>query len=188
MKHLVFDTETTALIENSARALAKQPRIFEIAGIIWDDGVGNMETLHHWQVDPGAPISKASTKKTGVTDAMVRGRPLFRQCATAVQHMLDEADVAVAHNLSFDKAMVDLEFHRLGVDVAWPSRLVCTIEHTEHLQGMRLNLGALHRLLFNEDFSGAHGAVADARATLRCYRELLKRGEIVHERQDQNRL
>ena len=179
MKHLVFDTETTALIENSARALAKQPYVFEIAGILWSD-TDNSEILSHWQIDPGATISKAATKKTGITNAMCQGRPLFRSIAPLVRQMIEQADCVVAHNLAFDRAMVDLEFFRIGEAVAWPQHRVCTVEHTEHLCGGRLNLQKLHEHLFNETFKGAHGAIADTKATLRIYRELLKRREIVH--------
>lgn len=177
MKHLVFDTETTALIENSARHIAKQPHIFELAGIVWSD-TDDSEILHHWQVNPGSPISSTATKKTGVTTAMCEGRPLFRDIAPAVREMIEAADCVVAHNLSFDRAMVDLEFFRIGEAVKWPKRKVCTIEHTEHLQGFRLKLELLYDHLFSERFEKAHSAVADTKATLRCYRELLKRGEI----------
>lgn len=177
MKHLVFDTETTDLIANSARSLDKQPYIFEICGVVWDDA-DDSETLHHWQLDPGAPISKSASKKTGVHDAMVKGRPLFRSVAPAIREMIEKSDCVVAHNLSFDRMMVKLEFSRLAEMITFPARGVCTLESTEHLQGYRLSLSNLHRLLFNEDFEKAHSADADVRATLRCYRELLKRGEI----------
>jgi DNA polymerase-3 subunit epsilon len=177
MKHLVFDTETTDLIANSARALSLQPYVFEIAGIVWDD-FDNSETLHHWKIDPGAPISKAATKKTGVTNEMVQGRPRFREIAPAVREMIEKSDCIVAHNLSFDRMMITLEFSRISETVAWPKRTVCTVESTEHLQGFRLSLEHLYENLFNERFEHAHQAEADARATLRCYRELLKRGEI----------
>jgi DNA polymerase III subunit epsilon len=177
MKHLVFDTETTDLIANSARAIDKQPHIFEIFGLIWND-TDDITTPHHWKIDPGAPISKTATQKTGITNEMVRGRPLFRTIAPAVREMIEQSDCAVAHNFAFDRAMVDLEFFRINEAVAWPKRTVCTVETTEHLQGFRQNLTNLHEFLFNEKFIGAHTAEADACATLRCYRELLKRGEI----------
>lgn len=181
MKHLVFDTETTDLIFNSARSLTKQPHIFEIACIIWSDS-DDTEMLRHWQIDPGAPISKAATKKTGVTDAMVRGRPFFRTIAPELRHIVENADCVVGHNLSFDKAMVNYEFARIGETVAWPASSVCTLENTEHLKGFRLNLGDLYEHLFSERFVGAHTAIADTTATLRIYRELLKRGEIYDHR------
>lgn len=178
MKHLVVDTETTDLIANSARALAKQPYIFEIAGIVWRDD-DDSETFHHWQIDPGVAIGKTATKKTGVTDAMVKGRPMFRSIAPFVREMIEHSDCVVAHNLSFDRAMIDTEFARLGeAGLNWPNRYVCTVESTEHLLGARLNLANLHEHLFGHGFEKAHSAEADTRATLRIYKELLKRGEI----------
>jgi DNA polymerase III epsilon subunit-like protein len=183
MKHLVFDTETTALIINSARALAHQPYIFEIACILWND-TDDSEATHHWQIDPGAPISKDATKKTGITDAMVRGRPLFHSIAPQVRGVIEQADCIVAHNYSFDKAMIDLEFRRVGEIVRWPARHVCTIESTEHLQGYRLKLELLYEILFHEHFEKAHSAVADTKATLRCCRELLNGDRMMSMRSD----
>jgi hypothetical protein len=37
-------------------------------------------------------------------------------------------------------------------------------------------LEELHRILFNEEFAGAHDAMADVSATARCYFELVNRG------------
>ena len=178
MKHLVFDTETTGIPSNSIRAADKQPRIIEITMLVWDDAKDTVFTIDG-MFDPEIPIPPAVTKVTGITDAMVKGVQLFRgENATTIRDMIEESDVVVAHNLSFDKLVIDSEFERANERKPnWP-RGVCTVEATEHINGYRMKLGELHRYLFASDIEGAHRAKSDVEALLRCYQELIKLGEI----------
>ena len=177
MKHLIFDCETTGLSKNSIMAADKQPRIIEITIAIWND-----ENDTQFDIDamfnPGVPIPVVVTKVTGITDTMVQEKPPFRESAMQLRDFIESVDTVVAHNLSFDKLIVDSEFERAGErKPKWP-RGVCTVEATEHLNGYRMKLGELHRFLFADDIKGAHRAKADVEALLRCYQELIKRGEI----------
>ena len=54
---------------------------------------------------------------------------------TDLMDLFAEADVVVAHNLSFDLQMLEVEATRIGQKVPWPERKVCTIEATEYLKG-----------------------------------------------------
>lgn len=49
-------------------------------------------------------------------------------------------------------------------------------------------LSELHRFLFDEWFDGAHNAIVDVEATMRCLVELIKRGVIVPETSNVMRL
>jgi len=174
MKHLIFDTETTGLPKGSLVQLDKQPRVIEFAGILWNDETGD-EQEHCWLFNPGVPISAEATKKNNITDDMVKDAPPFATNAPAIRSLLIVADVMVAHNLFFDMHMLANEFRRASsAAVTWPKG-ICTVEATEHLLGHRLKLAGLHRHLFGEDFEGAHRAITDVRALLRCYKELRKR-------------
>lgn len=174
MKHLIFDTETTGLPRNTILQLDKQPRVIEFAGIIWDDDT-NDEQEHVWLFNPGIPIPPEASKISHISDAMVHDAPAFSDKAPAIRALLVLADVVVAHNLFFDIHMVSNEFRRADTaDVKWPKG-ICTVEATEHIKGHRLKLGELYRHLFDEDFKGAHRAIEDVRALLRCYKELRKR-------------
>jgi DNA polymerase-3 subunit epsilon len=44
-----------------------------------------------------------------------------------------------------------------------------------------LRLEQLYETLFNTTFENPHNAIADARATARCFFEMMKRGEITEE-------
>lgn len=177
MKHLIFDTETTGLAKNSLREPDKQPRLIEMVFAIWDDESGSISKIGAI-FDPGIPIPAEVTKVTGITDKHIQSSPRFCEQAEDFRTLIESVDVVVAHNLSFDRMIINNEFDRCGKPrPKWP-RGVCTVEATEHLNGYRMKLGELHRFLFAEDMQGAHRAQADVEALLKCYRELIKRGEI----------
>lgn len=176
MRALIFDTETTALISNSLLAEKHQPQVIEFYGALFEgeEQVGELEFF----CDPGKPLLEEITRITGIRPDQVAGQPSFGYYSEAVTQMIESADRVVAHNLSYDMAVINFELRRLGESVQWPADKVCTVESTEHLKGHRLNLSSLHELLFGVPFSGAHRARADVEALARCYHELVRRGEI----------
>jgi len=178
MKHLLFDTETTNLVHNSLQPLHKQPKVIEAFFLLLDDSDwSEVGTLHSY-IDPGEPIPEKVTQITGITDAMVKGQKTFRQWWPEAEAFIAQADVVVAHNLSYDMAVLDFEVQRMGGKVQWPARRICTVEATEWMKGYRLSLTNLHMELFGEAFEKAHSAENDVRAMARCYIELHKRGDL----------
>jgi DNA polymerase-3 subunit epsilon len=174
---LVFDTETTGLIENSLIREQHQPRIIEFFGNVVNEKGDVVEELEFF-VDPGIPIPPIITKITGINAETLRNAKSFGEHAESVQNMLCSCDSAVAHNFSFDCLMIDNEMKRLGLETKWPETCVCTVEQTEWFNGYRLNLQALHEHLFDEQFESAHRARNDVNALTRCFNELRERGEI----------
>ena len=176
MKTLVFDTETTDLIKNKLQPLDKQPFIIEFFGLSLDLE-GNELCEYHFMFNPGFDISESVTSITKITNEMLVGKPKFGDHALEIKKIIEFHDEVVAHNLSYDKSIVDFEMKRAGLEVEWPD-LVCTVEATEHIKGFRLNLNALHELLFGEGFTGAHRAENDVRALANCFRELRTTGSV----------
>lgn len=181
MRCVIFDTETTDLIHNSLQPLKNQPRVIEFFALTveTDDGYQAVEVGSlSFRCNPGVPIHSKVTKITGISDDDVKGLPKFSAHAEQVIQTLSGADLVVAHNLSYDQAVIDFEFERIGGSLAFWPKGICTVESTEHFKGHRLNLAALHSELFGEAFENAHSAEADVRATARCFLELLRRGEV----------
>lgn len=176
MKHLIFDTETTDLIKNTARRLDKQPRIIEFFSISWDDET-NEEIETHILVNPGIAIPEIVIGITGITNEMIKDKPPFQLVASSIVNLINANDRPVAHNLSYDQSVIDFELKRLGGKIDWKYG-VCTVEATEHFKGHRLTLSALHEYLFGVAFTGAHRAEIDVRALFRCYRKLIEDGVI----------
>lgn len=179
MKHLLFDTETTGLVHNSGQPIHKQPQAIEIFGLLLDDEAGWLEvSSFHSYMDPGVPLPEIVTKITGITNEMVKGKPQFREIARGWDEFMDTADVIVAHNLSYDLAVLGFEYQRCGLAFSPPEKRICTVEQTEWMKGHRLSLTNLHTELFGEAFEKAHSAENDVRAMARCYIELHNRGDL----------
>lgn len=181
MKVFIFDTETTGLISNSMLPPEKQPFVIEFYGGLWEAVPEEAPELFReveFFAKPPVEIEEVITRITGITPEMLEGEKPFRDNLEAVLGIIAEADEVVAHNLSYDMAITNLEAVREGATISWPKVQTCTVEATEHLKGHRLNLSGLHEYLFGEPFAGAHRAKVDVEALAQCYFELVRRGEI----------
>jgi len=174
---MIFDTETTGLVENMTTRAERQPEIIEFCGLRFDHNGDIFDELDIL-IKPQFPITDEITRMNGITNEMVIASPSFAEVAMRIRDFIEASDLVIAHNAAFDRDMVDLEFKKLGMTkIAWP-HLICSIEQTIHLTGFRLNLSALHEYLFQEKFAGAHRARVDVEALARCIIELKKRGEM----------
>lgn len=169
MRTLIFDTETTDLVKNELMPLEKQPHVIEAFALSFIDGVE--KEAFHYLFNPGFKISETITKITGITNDILVGQHMFADRAALLAGLISSHDEVVAHNLAFDKAMMNIEFRRCGMTVNWPEG-ICTVEATEYMKGHRLNLAGLHETLFGEEFDGAHRAENDVRALARCFWKL----------------
>lgn len=177
MNTLLIDSETTDLVPNSVLGERHQPRITEFFGHTIDV---NGKVLHEleFMCNPGIKIPAAAKRITGITDEMLKDHPPFSHFKDAVLMLISQANAVVAHNLSYDKFVIDTELARCGSVAGWPSTQICTVEETEWYKGHRLNLGSLYEHLFGEPFAGAHRARQDVEALTRCFVELRKRGDV----------
>ena len=177
MRWLVFDTETTDLIGNSVTNERHQPHIVEFCGLIIDSSGKELEALE-FLCRPPIKIPEVAVRITGITDEAVKDEEPFSYYADDVQNFLRNADAVVAHNLSYDMAMVNIEMARVNKLSPWPDRRVCTVEQTEWINGYRLSLTALHEKLFGEGFPDAHRARTDVEATCRCLVRMIEEGYV----------
>lgn len=193
---VVFDTETTGLIDNSAVPLKRQPHIIELCAVRIDlDGEGWSYEGEDWITfrdgrlksapmfsslfyHPKLPEETAGI--TGIDQQMVNLAPKFAQKFAELQQFFFGSQVMVGHNLSYDRDMLMIELRRLDAAARfpWPPRHICTVEATEPEEGFRLGLNDLHERLTGARFSEHHRAEPDTRATARCFMELVKAGKI----------
>ena len=178
MKCLIFDTETTGLIPNGLLSLDKQPEVIEFYGCRVDLMTGAVDEELDILIKPRLKISDEITKITGIDNDMVASSLPFVAHADAISNLIHGSDMVIAHNLSYDKEMIDIEFRRLGKTITWPEGR-CTVEQTVHFKGHRLTLSDLHQFLFEKPFKGAHRAKVDVEALTRCCVELVKNGELL---------
>ena len=180
MNALIFDTETTGLVSSRLLPLDQQPEVIEFYGAIVDLEDGSIEREAHKFIRPHRPIPQVVTGITGFVDSDFDDKPHFEDVAENVFGIIEDksVDIVIAHNLSFDMEMMDIEAERLDRAITWPKRRECTVEATIYYNGYRLNLMHLHETLFGEGFEEAHRAKADTQALIRCCLELYERGDI----------
>ena len=176
-KPFVFDTETTGLVKNRLLPLDQQPRVIVFYGEVINSK-GTCEDRIHFLSNPGFSLEPVITKITGLTDVDLRSEPPFKESIDGLVKILESVDAIAAHNIKFDKTMLEIEFEHAQMDLPWPTRSICTIEASEHYKGHRLNLTKLHEYLFDEIFTDAHRAKTDVAALVRCFNEMVNRGDI----------
>lgn len=177
MLALIIDTETTGLPQNSSIKLDKQPEVIEYFSAFTNLATGERISELNHLIKPSCiqALPAKIIEITGLTDALLADEKPFSSVADSIRDNIEGAITVIAHNASFDKELLDIEFERLGHKLKWP-RTICTVEATLHLKGFRLNLAKLYRLLFDEDFKDAHRAAPDVLALERICVELFKRG------------
>lgn len=201
MNILFFDTETTGLPGRPEPGFGQthssdgQPRLVNLA---WLKHIDNKATgACDMLVRPdGFHMPPRATMLTGITEGMLLVKGLDEKIVLdAFMLAVRGADLLVGHNIAFDIAVVASRLRAAGRDddaallESRPS--FCTMESSTDLCRLPKSpdkrydydgeykyprLSELHRFLFKEDFESAHTALADVKATARCYFELKKRG------------
>ena len=177
MKIIFFDTETDGLQKNIALPLEKQPMTLELFYLLMNEKGEELEASTNLFAKRRI-IPDKITEITGIDEELLKGAPPASDIIPRIVDVFESVDRIVAHNLAYDRFIVDCECARLQLPkLHWPE-LLCTVEATEFIKGYRLSLSALHEELFGEKFKGAHRAEPDVRAMAKCYFELQARGLI----------
>lgn len=177
MEALIFDTETSGLLQSALIPLDSQPEVIEIYAARVDLDTGEIMDEYETLIKPRLKFSEASKRVTHMDESTLERAPYFASVAQMIRAIVEEGPFVIAHNASFDVEMLNVEFARLDQKIQWP-RVLCSVEQTVNLYGYRLSLSALHEKLFGEKFKDAHRAKSDTQALIRCCCELHKRGVI----------
>lgn len=167
---MVFDTETTGLTLHQHAALTKQPRIIEFGGIILDGGevVEELSFL----IDPQESITEEITKITGLTDADLRGKPVFAALVPELERAFGSCGRVMAHNLPFDKAMMMNDLQRAGIKhFPWPERETCTVGLYREQWGRNPKLLELYADIMGKPLAQTHRALDDVKALVEIIQE-----------------
>lgn len=200
MKIFVFDTETTGFIDKKQSDLSKQPYIIQFAGILWELQNGKWTEIERINelVKPPVLIPYASSQVHHLYDIDMQGKIDFSKHVDTFLKFINDVDGIVGHNIEYDESMFRLEMKRLGREHDYhPVQSVCTMYSSRDFcklpkkmvwsPGYKLpKLWELHKILFWEYFSGAHDAMVDVEATLKCFVELVNKGVINIKKKQQN--
>ena len=162
---VVFDIESTG-------TSPRKDRIIELAAIkVMPDGA---ETRRCWLLNPGVPIPPETTAIHGITDEIVKDCPTFRDVAGDVMLFFDGCDLSGFNADRFDIPCLEEEFARVGINFASSSRRHVDVQRIYHRMEPR-DLTAAVKFYCGRPHEGAHGAEADAAATLDVLKAQLAR-------------
>lgn len=106
MRFIAFDLETTGTVPGV-------DQIVEIGAVRFIDG--QPEAIFSTLIDPRRPIPPGASAVNGITDEMVRGKPLIEAILPSFAEFCAD-DMMVAHNAPFDAQFLtaDIKKHELG--------------------------------------------------------------------------
>lgn len=186
-----YDTETTGLIDFKQDLMhPDQPRLVQLASVVAAaDGTVVDEFCVIIQPD-GWVIPDEAAAIHGITQerAIAEGIPVLEALMRFDAHK-KLCGARVAHNLSYDKKIIAREYHL--AEMAHDSEgitshctmvsgtSVCKIPSPNGRGGYKWpKLTELHQHLFGTGFEGAHDALNDLRATMRCFFEMRRLGVV----------
>ncbi len=191
MKIIVFDTETTGFINKKETALDKQPYIIQFAGILWEMSLSwdyNEISRKDIKLKPPIAIPYGASQVHHIYDIDVQDAPGIDESIDDIMSFLWEADIVIWHNIEYDEDMIRLELRRQEKQHLYnPSEVICTMKSSVDFCQLMWKwerykypkLWELYKKLFEEYFIGAHDAMVDVEATLKCFLELYKRKKIL---------
>lgn len=192
MKALIFDTETTGMVrwklppehESQPDLVQLGMLLVETSGWLEKARLATLVRLAEGvRIDPEARrahgISEEDCERYGV--AAVVACSLFNQFCL-------QADVLVAHNMSFDRSVMLTALYRLGKkpDRMAGKRIVCTKELSTDVVKLPGRYGGYkwptlaeaYRHFAGQEMDGAHDALVDTQACLVVFRGLCEAGLI----------
>jgi len=178
---IIFDVETTKLLEASPASLSKQPKITEIAMIKLDEeSLEEIGRLHTF-INPGEKLDPKITRITKITDEMLKDAPTFPQFYPSLVDFIFGEWTLVAHNITFDTSVLRYELERMekSFNFPWPPHWVCTVEKTMDIKGKRMKQEDLYEHYFGEKFDGAHRAINDVEALVEIFKKMKDEGRVL---------
>jgi len=198
---LFFDTETTDLPKFKLPLNHQtQPKILQIAALLISTEGEEITSYCEYVQIGDAPINKYALAAHGISSEKANNEGVLPEEAFErfYEMSFNSSDALACHNFNFDIQLIKYLAHQISpyyddpteplikLDEILELPYYCTMAKTTSYcklpfpsgrKGFKFpKLEELHRLLFNEDFEGAHDALADVRATARCYYELKSRG------------
>lgn len=187
--YLFFDTETNGLPKNfrgDFKDVDNWPRVIQLAFVMADDDLNEVESFCELIRPDGWTIPEEKfwiENGYSTAENLLKGVPAEYALNRFVE-AVEKCQTMVAHNVAFDTPVLSAEMLRYGIKAnARPNKL-CTMKASTNFCAIPTARGGykwpkleeLHQQLFGEKFDNAHDALADVRATLRCFRELRSLG------------
>lgn len=151
-----FDIESTSIDTQKAR-------ITELGIIrLYPDGSTDSMCMIF---NPEENISEENSAIHGFTNEMVKDKPLFKDMAPEVKHILHDCDFGTFNGNSYDIPLLAAEFARANVPFRIDGREFIDVGNLFKILNSRTLTAAVATYL-GKDHAGAHGAIPDTQATI----------------------
>lgn len=193
-KHILFfDTETTGLPKNYKLHYTETdnwPRLVQLAYILCDSN-GKIIDKGSWIVKPIdfiIPSEASNIHRITNEKAQMEGLSI-NIILNNFKSILNQSDILVAHNISYDVNIIGAELTRLNIKSNLDSiKKICTMEKSTNFCAIEGHYGykwpklsELFIKLFNTNFEEAHDAEVDIEATYKCFWELVNKKILTYE-------
>lgn len=186
--YLFFDTETTGLPRSwkaPVSNLSNWPRVVQLAWRLYDAKGALIEAQDYIVYPEDFYIPSGVVRIHGISQAKAEAEGLpITQVLDHFLQSLEQAEVLVAHNISFDQKVLGAELLRSN----YPNPLatmssICTMRTTANYcripnkYGYKWpTLADLHYSIFQTGFENAHNAAKDIEITAKCFWALRQQG------------
>lgn len=162
---VIFDIEATG-------TSARLDRIVELCLVrLLPDGT---REVHTYRINPEMKIPEEAAAIHGITDDDVKDCPTFDQVAKNVLAIIADADLGGYNAVNFDIPMLVEEFLRAKIKFDVTGHRIVDAQRIFHKKEPR-DLTAAVKFFCNEALDNAHGAEADALATVKVLEAELER-------------
>lgn len=192
MKVLVFDTETTGMVEwKRPPEHPSQPDLIQLGMLLVDVEGWTVRCSHSLlvQLAEGVAIHPEARAAHGISEEDCKRFGIAPSVACALFNQLCmQADAIVAHNMSFDQSIMRTALYRIGnkPDRTLGKRLICTKDESTDV--LKLpgkfdsykwpTLAEAYRFYTGKELEGAHDALVDTQACLAILRGLVETGVV----------
>jgi len=179
--YLFFDTETTGLPVNwkaTVQNVDNWPRLVQIAWLLYTVDGTKIDEKNFIIKPEGFSIPDDAVRIHGISTerAISEGKELD-VVLKLIGEQIENVDLLVAHNMSFDEKILGAEFIRKKIkNNLFNKNRICTMKESVRYCKMPGRYGykwpklsELHIKLFGEDFKEAHDAAVDINATAKCF-------------------
>lgn len=177
MRTLFFDTETSGFPQTILPAShPSQPILVELGAQLWEDDRQLMSCSLIVRPYNNRTIPPESSRVHGITQERAEQLGVSVVAALKIFHrMLLAADEVVAHNIAFDKQIIEIAYAQaeIGAPVPWPLRMICTMRESAPLAKVAQRrdgswawpkLAEAYAIATNRQLENAHTAAADCEA------------------------
>ena len=201
MKLIVFDTETTGLIPKKSSLYSKKvnnPYIVQLSWLVFDTIKNKLDGTYDYivKLPNGVTIPKEASDIHKITNEIMKEKGHDIGCVLGkFYNDLIKCNMLIAHNITFDKKMLSIEFYRNGYGKHFIKNKyneyctmtmgtpICNITMISKWNGKPFvrfcKLIELHEKLFNETPNNLHNSLIDILVCFRCYYKIYNGKDIL---------